>query len=594
MPASSDDRPALSRIAWTAALIAPVLGLSLAPEAPMLANPRECPGALDAVLVGLARAWPHTPAGTLLWWTHAILALGAGIALWWTTAGRGRARPIPTALVVIGFVLSPALGFTLEPTAAGALAASVLALAATPAGPYGDAPGSAARLALPFLLLAALVPPLAVPAALAALTLAWFEAGSKAAVAAASLAVVAAPAAVLALLPALPPSLDAATTGIGACLAPVGVPTAAGARDALAFVYASTGPVLLALAALGAFAAGPHATGPRVWALVVLLAGAVLAASAGSTPPAAVLAPVVAAIWALAIAGTLELARPAIARARRPLSAGVIAVAVPVLAWSHAAARPMDADLAPLGHASVTRDMVAGILAQLPDRSALVREDAVVDMMLRSLDGWWQETGKDIVIVPKSREAVAAALPSWHVLALPRAQRDLQHQGFELGPAAHGGAAVRPSTPCAPVIGEWAAAPALAGAAHLAVVADSVRARGPYVIYVGGDEPFVPAPNAWPERARRGFHAERFDIRDGNADAALRESLAGDGLSQENAFGTHTHVARLELWRTPDAPLALPVSLGTPAAVMWIRRAPGAADAPSVLCASRPFDLRMF
>jgi hypothetical protein len=603
MPATSDDRPAPARAAWALAVLAPTVGLALVPGAPALAAARDCPGALDAVLAGFARLWPHTSAGALFWWPHVVMTVVAGAALWRTAADGERARPVTAAFMVVGFVLTPALVFSLAPTAAAAMAASALALVAAPARSRARPPFGTVRPALALLLLAVLVPVLAAPVALAVLMLVTLDrpgdghlprpvAGSAAAIVA-----VAAPAAILLVMPALPPAAFGGTPDMGACLAPFGAIAATGGREALAFAYASTGPVILALAALGGFAARSRARDARTWALAALAAGAAVVAAAGAAPPAETTAPVVVAVWALAIAGVHELARPKIAGGRRPVAAGLVAMAVPALAWSNAATRPADADLAPLGHASVSRDTVARVLAALPDRSAIVREDAVVDVMLRSLDGWWQLSGKDIVLVPRSRDPIAAALASRHVHALPRAQRDLRHQGFEMSEApaaAPGLALVGAFTPCAPIGGEWRVAAALSGAEHVAVVADAAPARGPYVIYLGGEQPFAPAPDGWPVRARRGFFAESFDASAPDSNAALVASRTRDGVGAPDLARDHAHVARLELWRTPDAPLALPVSLGSAAAAVSIRRAAGASGAPSVLCLSMPFEIRVF
>jgi hypothetical protein len=604
MPATSDDRPAPARAAWALAVLAPTVGLALVPGAPALAAARDCPGALDAVLAGFARLWPHTSAGVLFWWPHVVMTVVAGAALWRTAADSGRARPVTAALMVVGFVLTPALVFSFAPTAAAAMAASALAMVAAPARSRAGPPVGTVRPALALLLLAVLVPVLAAPVALAVLMLVALDRPGDGRVprpvagSAAALVSLAAPAAVLFVMPALPPATSGETPGMAACLAPFGTIAATGAREALAFAYASTGPVVLALAVLGGFAARSRARDARTWALAALAAGAAAVAAAGAAPPAETTAPVVVAVWALAMAGVHELARPAIAGGRRPVAAGLVAIAVPALAWSNAATRPADADLAPLGHASVSRNTVARVLAALPDRSAIVREDAVVDVMLRSLDGWWQPSGKDIVLVPRSRDPIAAALASRHVHALPRAQRDLRHQGFEMGvpaaAAAPGVALVRAFTPCAPIGGKWRAAPALSGAEHLAVVADAAPARGPYVIYLGGEQPFAPAPGGWPARARRGFFAEAFDASTPDSNAALVASLARDGVGAPDLARDHAHLARLELWRTPDAPLALPVSLGSPAAAVSIRRAAGASGAPSVLCLSMPFEIRAF
>jgi hypothetical protein len=129
---------------------------------------------------------------------------------------------------------------------------------------------------------------------------------------------------------------------------------------------------------------------------------------------------------------------------------------------------------------------------------------------------------------------------------------------------------------------------------RIALSADSVVARGPAVILLGGKAAGDPQPDGWSPRTVRGFAFFRFDqLTPAGTDRLIAEARA-TGLPSNHPLLDQPFVVRLNLHRTPRAPLVLPVVLGGSFPVGATRLAPDAAnvghltvcDAPAIAVSS--------
>ncbi len=598
MPDAQRSQLNASGGSWLLALLAPALALSAATRPALLSDPSGCPGLVDWLLIVVLRSVPTMAIGSLLWWTHAAMVLAATTGFWILVRRQG-AHPLVAAGLAAGFAFTLPFAFALTPTPVGAYAAATLVLCCI--RPHAPPAWSSASLlsTMGLALFALMAPAMALPAGVAAGLLVWIDRRGTgvtrraAAAIAAAMATVIAPSLLMAAVPGPPPLVEATVPVLG-CVPALLTGGATAFGDGYRLVLDSTGPLVLTLALFGAFADRTRAGDPRVWVIAALAAVSLLISSEGDSGAAA---PALVSAWVLAAAGVGALARASLARGARPVAAWTLGLAIPLLTWAATSRQPVDPDETPLGHESLSRTSFARLLGTLPDKSALVEEDAVSELLLRSLDGWWQATGKDLALVPRDADAIRAALRTRGVYALPRAQRSLQHRGVRLsdgGLLANGAATVLSSTPCAALAGSWMALPDADGLRGFAVVAGAKPARGPFLIYAGGHAALDPAPADWPPRTRRGFFAEGFTTATEDERARLGEALARDGAPADRPVMESPFVVRLELWRTPDAPLALAVAVSSPVSYVLARTVGGPVAPRTRLCASFPFDVGRF
>ena len=179
-----------------------------------------------------------------------------------------------------------------------------------------------------------------------------------------------------------------------------------------------------------------------------------------------------------------------------------------------------------------------------------------------------------VTVIPSTRADVLAALQTSRVYAFPSAQRDLNVRGFVIESLAdprrpdkqlRGLARVTGTRPCAELGRTWVDLAGVGASGRVALSAASELAEGPVVVYFSGATAYTPGPDGWPPRAQRGFDLRMFGRRTAEESARLDAEAKEAGLQGHPVFAS-PFVARLTLYRTPHAPLALPIVLGPPRA----------------------------
>jgi hypothetical protein len=564
------------------------LGIAAHPQA---VDAASTPGLLELTASLAASAWPSVALGSIFNLWHDVAAVAAAIlcalAVW-------RFTNSVVASTAIGLVAaaSPWTAPSLAPPDATALVVAAATLVALLGRGFAGA-------AVGLTLAGAIAPPMILPNAV----LCWWTVRRKAndgrpwkAVFVAALSVIVAGALTLAL-PSLPGGAD--TGAFDAIARPVN--TISAGLHPIVDVFWRVGPLGLALAAFGALALFPgtaardESTRLRLsqTALAVAFAAAagVAAFFAGAEPPR-VMAPVALAVWLLIGLGISELvALPGGARG----AAGIVVAAV--LVGIHMEPRlnppPTAADQrASLGHSALTERRFQQLLYQIPPDSELVSEDAVTDVLLRSLSRSIERSRSGLKVVPRVARDIAQALGSARVFALPRAQSELLARGvqFVAVPAAAGSgiAEAVKVVPCDLVTTAWRPSSSAVGMTRLAMVAGDDEARGPIVIYAGAPVPVEAGAIDWPRLALRGFDSRPYE----RANPELRQSLSGevvsDGAPADHAAVNDAFAVRTELWRVPGAPRALIFELSSPAASV-IAEQLARGTGPIQLCPVFPF-----
>ncbi len=356
-----------------------------------------------------------------------------------------------------------------------------------------------------------------------------------------------------------------------ACVLPAGAIAARASESAS--VLATIGPVVLALSALG-FWVTTLATGAKRTALVAaLVALAIVPAAPGAWRPAAVLAPLLFAIWWLAAIGLRDLVRLIGTGSGALLGVKTVALLLPLLQWTMVRAQERADFIRPLTHERASLREVRSSLNLLPPGSRLVEEDASVDLLLRAVLISRRGT-IPVTIISPARSSVLAALQTSPVYAFPSAQRDLTVRGFVIEPVADPGrpgkqlrglARVTGTRACAELTRTWIDLAGVGASGRVALSAASDLAEGPVVVYFSGTTSYTPGPDGWPPRAQRGFDLRMFGRRSTEESARLDDEAKEAGLQGHPVFAS-PFVARLTLYRTPQAPLALPIVLGPPRA----------------------------
>jgi len=552
-----------------------------------LVAPPSCPGALELTAILAAIVRPDLTLGALLAVLQVAVVVGA-VAAFVALVGRATGSLPAAAATGLAVGLGPLFPFTLAtPSEAAAFALCAIVgllvsrrLAVPPARiPPFLLPG--------VLLLAALIVPrwtifAAVGAGVAAfvasprrrrLTRAALALGSTAVTAGIALAVLS-----LVRSDALPRT--SAGLPMASCLALVPGASVAGPTSDLASELAFLlGPLVVALAVLGMYVEARKA-GRRValMSVVVILSSLPALADPRETP--VLTAPLLVALWVLAAVGLREtLAASGRSRWSRLPAAGLL-VLVPVLQVAHRQAEERDDQVRPIGHTHATLREMRTVLNVVPTHAAFVEEDASFDLLLRAAVFGGRRAAKPFLVVPRQREAVRSALADGPVYAFPWGQQVLTTIGFAVSPApvwrlnddgsreAIGGLGVVTGVrPCQVLGREWVTVSDTLADGRFALVADTEPARGPVILYLGGERATRATPDNWPPRTLRGFHTATFDQRAGVPSLRLAHEAAKSGLPDTQAVLRAPFVVQLVLWRTPRAPLALPVVLGVPLAI---------------------------
>jgi hypothetical protein len=308
------------------------------------------------------------------------------------------------------------------------------------------------------------------------------------------------------------------------------------------------------------------------------------------------LAPLLVAFWMLTAFGLVEVVRACRRNAGGRLAAAALVILLPLVQIAGRSREPASAvAAAALGHDRMSVDGMRRALQVMPDRSAIVSEDAVTDLLLRALDGTWQRSGKALQMVSRRQEDIAAAVhdESKHVFAWPWAQRDLAYLGFRLVDAALPGISgvsdVQPGGACHAVLQAWEAIPDISRSPLLVLVALDTRAEGAIAIYAGSDRPFNPKPIDWPAWTARGFIVSSYAPQ-GEDRARLDHDAVEDSLVRDHPVLNKPHVVRLELWKMPGAPALSAVELGADASTIAVAHATPAITLQ--LCPGFPHDVR--
>jgi hypothetical protein len=333
------------------------------------------------------------------------------------------------------------------------------------------------------------------------------------------------------------------------------------------------GPFALGLAVLGAFTELQR-VGRRAVLLAAVATTAVLVAlSATALSNVVVAAPLLVLLWTLAAIGLNEVIAAAGATMPARLVAAAIVLLLPLSAASRRVTEERDDWIVPRGQGQQTLRSITTLLNVVPAETAFVAEDASIDLLLRAAVFGGRRKGKPITVVASDPDAVERALATHAVYAFPRRQDELALRGFVVDAAAaarlatgsgrdlDGLAQISGRRVCQRIGSTWADFDG--EAERFAVSADSEAARGPAVIYLAGPSPGAPVPDGWSRRMLRGFGYTPLDrLTPAGVDRVRAEARAA-GLTETHPVFLEPFVIRFSVHRTPRAPLALAVSLGT-------------------------------
>ena len=491
-----------------------------------LASPSACPGVLELISVGLVRLQPGLRIGLVFDLLRALIVTGA-LAAFTTIAWRETKNIVVAIAAAAAVGLSPLFPPTLAPpseAAAFGVCAVVIWLAgSTRAG------------------------------------------GGRSSVVRRSIAV-----AILAAAVFVPGWLLGGTTGArSACVLPQG----SGQRiaDAVAAVPFWLGPAALGLTAFGAFVELSRSPQRIAAAIAAAAIASIVLLSALQLSAAVALAPALVVLWWFAASGLNEvvqsMGRGVVARA----GAAIVLLLLPALAASRRGTEERDDLVRPRGHEHQTLRGMTRVL-NLVTSATFVEEDATVDVLLRAASFGGRRRAKPITIIAPTADAVARALEIQTVYAFPWRQDEFSLRGFVVDTRSplqagtdgrqtlEGVAAITGRRRCQTVEPAWAD---FSGASdRIALSADSVAARGPAVILLGGNAAGDPQPDGWSPRTVRGFGFFRFDQLTREGTERLVAEARATGLAANHPLLDEPFVLRLNLHRTPRAPLVLPVLLG--------------------------------
>ena len=562
------------------------------PDFPLV-SPAACSGAQEWLAVTTARLLPALALGTLFARAQPVLLTAAFLpALLLVLRISGR-WPIAIA---VGLTLASltVVAPVLEPFAALPLAVTATAILVLSAACSGRTPRGSVLVVLA--VSAAVVPASTLPLAVLAAILVRQGAPGRTEPAWIAAAVAVAIAGVLPLTAV--PHLDG-TMSVLACA----TPRAWTFGSLLAVAGAALreiGPYGSALAAFGLAGLGRRARSPAVLAATGYVCALVLPVITPSAEPRRVVAAITIATLMAAALGLREVTRHLGAGARERVGAGLLTALVPLLAIS---TRAHEARMTAVsfGHFQLSLNGLSDTLSHAAPGSALVVEDAIVDVLLRAREARTPAVAH-MRLVPRKPfdvyQALATGMPP--LLALPLAQLELEQIGVRVRdlPDAPPLARLEHGGQCRPLRTAWRPLPDLAGADAITFAGPTEADQGPLVLYVLFDRAPEARPMDWPRLALRGYYVTQYAVGREDERAAL-ETIAGeDGAPLASLPMTAaSHVLRLEQWRTPGAPLALTTEVRPGPVAVIGRVLPG--DPPDLtrrltICPAFPHEIRSF
>jgi hypothetical protein len=534
-----------------------------------------CPGMMELVLSVVLRAFPTVSVGAALSWTNggiAFAALACFVRLLQIVTGSTAAA----AAIALALWTTPAFDRALAPATGVAL----LGLASW--AWMGLRSGSRiSAIAVAIGGFALFVPPLAIPASVLVCALLIWQWKMTAARLLLALGLNAALVAVaIGLAAGAPPQSDATPLahGIACTLQLEWQAIGTAIRTDIVAMATSLGPLPIALAALGAFTSLAAVRRPAAW-IAAGAAVAPLAAAASGSSAGAAFVPLSASIWCLAAIGVAEVIRETEHHygfrktAALTLTALLVALVVLLQVQSFVRADPI-ADRVTLGHERLTVERFGAAASPVTARM-MVDEDASTAIVLRASGVSWR-------IVPRRAPDVRDAVAAGRVVALPRAQLELQRQAIVLRSTASDVVAeVTEARACVAVGRRWTDASALLASPRFTFVATRPGAMGPITIYFGADDGLAADAVGWIARARRGFNAQAY-TRQERPD--LGDALRAQDIHEPDTLLNAPHVLRLILWRTPDTPDVLPIALNARPTSAVVRADPAPAARFVELC----------
>lgn len=550
----------------------------------------SCSGAAEVVLAHVMRLLPRVPVGYLLNGFNAGLILLA-FALFGRLLYQVSGSALFALAAVIAVAWSPAAPPTLAPAinmaALAAVSWTLLAVQANDRGTSRETITTAGTVIGGCALLVLALPAFLLPLTVVTAAYLWQERAGISRRFAILAAVGWTAVAAFAVLAATPSAWSGSSLGTSvaaglACVVP-GVSAAALATwlPALRETISAVGPLPFALAAAG-FASALWRTDYRLLIALTCGAAAALVATGGlAAGPSDLLMPLVVAFWCLVVIGARAVVDWSPGPRTQTVLAWLLIILVPLLQLSHRLSPTIPTPAAASRVAQLSTNEFWYLIRALPD-GAIVREDRTTDMLFRAVAARLRRAGRTLRIIPADTGAVRAALRSGPVYALPLSQADLRNLGFVLradgSPA--GVAEVVESWPCVELSGAWQVAKELTRTTRFALISDGPADRGPVVIILASEQPPDAWPLYWPARTTRGFRSQTYDLA---RDSTVRGRLQGDGVSPE-ILGDSPYILRLVLWRTPDAPLMLPVALRDRPTAVLASLAPEAEGSGLRLC----------
>jgi hypothetical protein len=305
--------------------------------------------------------------------------------------------------------------------------------------------------------------------------------------------------------------------------------------------------------------------------------GCIASASVSRLDLPIVLAPCIVGVWWLAASGLREIVSTLNSRQLSRAVGILLLVLLPALQIARFNADERDDWARPSGHEQATlRQVTAGLNSVLPG-ALFVEEDASVELLLRAAAFTGRRALKPFTVGSRETASVSQALRRRAaVYAFPNARKELNVRGFTSAPVevavrlpgggrarVSGISAITGEQPCQIVGNTWVDVAKNSADGRIALVADSETVYGPLTIFLGGATAVMPKPDGWPPRATRGFRLAVFDQHPGERSQRLADEARDLGLPADHPVLAAPFVVRLMLHRTPRAPLALPVTLGT-------------------------------
>lgn len=551
---------ALAILTGTAALV-----LARAPSA--LMPSRSCAGLSDLTTLSLARLTPSLPVSVWISWVNSLV-LFAGVA-WTTRLAQRLSGNILVGTSIGGAIAAWAAG---SPQFAMLQGAGPLVTAAVLWSILGGA-----RRASRLTLWAALAVSVALwPSAVAACVMVFTFAGAPPVTGSIDRSRLPGAAAIAAAGALVQFAARGATSlpGMASCLAPsLGTEFVVNTSAILAGV----GPYVVVLAALGLFG---HRREIRPW-LWLAIAFALLCSPQAASSAAPV------AIGLAAACGLREATQACRPGVGGRLAAALLVALVPALAWQSALAAPAPSpDARTFGHDRLSLTLMRRLLSTLPPDARVLPEDATTDAIVRA-------AGQPPATMAPVRDTsrIAADLSNGsRLFALPLAQREMGQLGFRLADLLPGMAEVQAGATCRLATSEWRSLGDFEGAPALTLAARTPAEAGPVVVYAGFDARPELVAAEWPSAARRGFYTTVYDLGSAEDRAHVLQDVSDDGAPAERV-STRAFVARLELWRTPTAPLRLTVTLGAQPHEVFARVIAKAEPRRLWLCPTYPHDV---